>query len=148
MICFSLQIRELYALCVSSSIVESPQYKQCMLLIGFQSKEDFLDVLDKTISQFDSIPKCQVATPKKRRLSLSSRKTLDTNIPTNSAIKKMSAVKERLVLFKEKIKNASLDCDSIKEEDETEQIIEKLNRQNLREVFSSTFYNNLSMILQ
>lgn len=44
------QIRELYGVCISSAVVESSQYKECIQLLGFLSKEEVIAMLNKSLN--------------------------------------------------------------------------------------------------
>ncbi|XP_077289672.1 origin recognition complex subunit 3 [Arctopsyche grandis] len=44
------QIRELYGVCISSAVVESSQYKECIQLLGFLSKEEVITMLKRSLN--------------------------------------------------------------------------------------------------
>lgn len=50
------QLREVYSLAISCDISESPQFKECFQLLGFQSQEELLAKLERVLSILESVP--------------------------------------------------------------------------------------------
>ncbi|XP_021933988.1 origin recognition complex subunit 3-like [Zootermopsis nevadensis] len=49
------QLREVYSLAISCDISESPQFRECFQLLGFQSREELLDKLKKVLSILQNV---------------------------------------------------------------------------------------------
>ncbi|GFG41052.1 hypothetical protein Cfor_06822, partial [Coptotermes formosanus] len=50
------QLREVYSLAISCDISESPQFNECFQLLGFQSREELLDKLERVLYILESLP--------------------------------------------------------------------------------------------
>ncbi|KAJ4436818.1 hypothetical protein ANN_16950 [Periplaneta americana] len=55
--CLCFQLREVYSMAVASNVSEASQFKECFQLLGFQSREELLDKIEKVLSILQSAMK-------------------------------------------------------------------------------------------
>lgn len=49
------QLREVYSLAISCDISESAEFKECFQLLGFQSREELMEKLEKVLSILQNV---------------------------------------------------------------------------------------------
>lgn len=115
------QIRELYPLCVSSDITSTSEYKQCVLLLNFLSKQEIIELIDKPILQL-------------KKYSL-------INILKGSKSTKSDLVimYEQFCTFKQKLNNSSMEMNIIEEKKENINTTNKFDRHSFKKVMHPIF---------
>lgn len=116
-------------MCISSSIVDSSQYKHCIQLLNFQSKEDILDLLIKSMDLLKEYQHSKNSNQPEKKSKVETDETYHISIITNNIYNH----------FKN-IDFSDINNSQKTDDNERIEISENLNRQQLKEVFIFSFF--------